>query len=84
LQGNKRFVIFIPMKVQLKPISERAKDRVNQHGDTFTLVTEPLSVDTGNPTEEILVRSLGDTWKGETWLGWFSVGNDVEIVSIFS
>jgi hypothetical protein len=69
------------MKVQLKPISKRAKDRVNQHGDTFTIVEQE---DVGGSIHAILVQSLDNTWRGGKWLGWFGVGKDVEIVTRIS
>jgi hypothetical protein len=47
--------------VQIKPILKRAKNRVNEHGDTFKLVVE----DTFNGIPAILVRA-----KEGDWMGW--------------
>lgn len=66
------------MKVKLKPISKRAKDRVNQHGDTFELVKDAPKSNCGH---QILVESLNNTWRGAKWMGWFEVGKDVTILS---
>jgi len=62
----------INMKVKLKPISKRAKDRINQHGETFDLINEGFNI--------ILVKSLNNTWKNEKWMGWFDLSKDVQII----
>lgn len=50
--------------VKIKPISKRAKDRVKQHGEKMLLQSDYGS--------SFCVRSLGNTWRGETWTGWFN------------
>jgi hypothetical protein len=72
------------MKVKLKPLSARAKNRINEHGDTFILIEKR--------GEAICVESLKDTfsiWDSitdfkikTTWLGWFNLGEtkDVDII----
>lgn len=52
------------MKVKIKPLTKRAKDRVQQHGEIMRFVRRGA---TG-----VLVESLNNTWRGEKWLGWFS------------
>lgn len=63
------------MKVKLKGISARAKNRIKEHGDTFNLVEAN--------SEKILVESLGKTFNKNTelWLGWFDRN---EIVTDFN
>lgn len=56
--------------IKLKGISKRGKDRLHQHGNILTLVKQD-----GN---EILVKSLNPTCKGDRWLGWFALNKDVE------
>jgi len=60
------------MKVNLKPKSQRAKNRCTEHGTVFTLKAEDLR----NGKNHILVESLDTTWtlkKGvkQHWVGWF-------------
>jgi hypothetical protein len=59
--------------ISIKPISCRAKNRVKEHGSQFRLVSRK--------DKKILLESLGNTWRGEKWLGWFEIGLDVEIIS---
>ncbi len=57
--------------VTLVPLTKRAKERVEQHGDRMKLVKTML----GN----ILVESLNPTWRGQNWLGWFS-DSEVKVI----
>ena len=53
------------MKIQITPITQRAKNRVHEHGSIFKLLR----------TQEngtILVEYLEKTWHGQLWLGWFT------------
>jgi len=56
------------MNVKIIPKVQRAKNRVNEHGEVMKLHNE--SKFQGQPA--ILVESLGDTWRGEKWKGWFT------------
>ena len=71
------------MKIRLKPISKRGKDRINEHGDTFELIKEDVdkNKDHDGLPDRILVESLNNTCRGEKWLGWFELDKDVKIVS---
>jgi len=52
------------MFIKIKPKTQRAKNRVREHGDIMlATVIEP---------DKICVTSLGETWHGETWSGWFT------------
>lgn len=52
------------MKVQIIPRSKRAKDRISAHGKIMEFIRQ-------EPNGRFLVESLGDTWCGEKWSGWF-------------
>ncbi len=54
--------------VVITPKCTRAKNRVREHGADMKLVREGSFQ--GRPA--ILVESLGNTWRGEKWLGWFT------------
>lgn len=65
------------MQVRVKPLTKWAKNKVHQHGDTFNVE--------GAKADQILCRSLNNTFKlkkdvWQTWLGWFIVGVEVEIL----
>lgn len=51
-------------KVNIIPISKRAKERVKQHG-TIMLLKETRH-------DRFLVESLDNTWHGQKWMGWFT------------
>jgi hypothetical protein len=53
------------MQILVTPKSQRAKNRVREHGDTFLLVQDR--------TSKICVESLKKTWQGQKWLGWFTI-----------
>lgn len=77
------------MQIKLKGISKRGRDRINQHGDTFNLVQLNEAIP-GEKHDIILVESLNNTFAIKdkktknktflTWLGWFEVGKEVEII----
>jgi hypothetical protein len=50
-------------KIRIIPHLKRAKARVKEHGETMLLLVE-LS-------DRFLVGSIGNTWRGEQWKGWF-------------
>lgn len=52
-------------KVRILPKSQRAKNRVHEHGDIM-LLKELI------PQAKFLVESLEDTWHGSRWSGWFT------------
>ncbi len=54
--------------ITLEPVSQRAKNRVREHGATFLLQREEV----GN----ILVWSLD-----REWFGWFEKGKEVRLAS---
>jgi len=56
------------MNITIHPKGTRAKNRIREHGAVMKLLREDLFK--GDPA--ILVESLGDTWRGETWMGWFT------------
>jgi hypothetical protein len=51
-------------KVKILPKSQRAKNRVREHGEVMLLRRL-------HPNDRFLVESLGNTWNGTTWAGWF-------------
>lgn len=52
------------MLVLVCPKSRRAKTRINEHGAIMKLLqVEP---------DKSLLESLGDSWRGEKWKGWFT------------
>lgn len=55
------------MKIKIFPISIRAKNRVNEHGNIMILLEQR--------SDKILVQSVNKTWNGNTdfWKGWFSL-----------
>jgi hypothetical protein len=60
------------MNVRILPKSQRAKNRVREHGEVMSLHSEDLR----NGRKHILVESVNDTWnlndKVKThWMGWF-------------
>lgn len=60
------------MKIRLIPKSRRAKNRVAEHGNQFTLMRE----ENRNGKKCILVESLFESWKLKVgvmqhWVGWF-------------
>jgi hypothetical protein len=59
-------------RVKVTPITKRAKDRVNQHGQYMILVKAQQGM--------VLLRSERKTWRGEHWLGWFR--NDGEGIEV--
>lgn len=52
--------------IKIIPLSQRAKNRVKEHGEIMELIT--ISND------KILVKSLNKTWNNNTdhWSGWFT------------
>lgn len=65
------------MKIRVKGLTQWAKNRIRQHGDTFDIFAE----DAG----EVCVYSLRDTFqlkKGvfQKWCGWFVIGSEVEVL----
>lgn len=54
--------------ITLEPVSQRAKNRVREHGSTFLLQRE----EAGN----LLVWSLD-----REWFGWFTKGTEVKLAS---
>jgi hypothetical protein len=57
--------------IKLTPISQRAKNHVNEHGDTFEILLDKF--------DYIIVRSLQETWKYREgvmgkWVGTFGKG----------
>lgn len=66
------------MKVTLKPVSKRAKERINEHGAIFSFIKN--GDEDSCLRNSILVESLEHTWRGQKWLGWFDVGTDVEVL----
>ena len=50
--------------VKIIPITQRAKNRVKEHGSEMTLLKDLQT--------KFLVRSLGPTSQGERWIGWFT------------
>jgi len=64
------------MKVRIKPLTQYAKNRVKQHGDTFLVKNEKNG--------KILLESLSETWrwtkdKMAKWAAWLGP-DDVEIL----
>lgn len=57
-------VTMIKGQVILIPTSQRAKNRINEHGPEMLLLKEE--------DDKFLVQSLEDTFKGEKWMGWFT------------
>lgn len=60
-------------RVKVMPITKRAKDRVNQHGEYMFLCS--ASARDG----KVLLRSERKTWRGEFWKGWFELDVEVRI-----
>ena len=55
--------------IHIIPISKRAKDRVQSHGEIMEVVRHL----TFNNVPAVLVRSLNPTsFNNEKWLGWFT------------
>ena len=54
-------------RVRIIPKSRRAKNRVREHGEEFL-----ADLSKCNYPDSILLLSLGNTWRGEQWLGWLS------------
>lgn len=52
------------MRVEIVPKSKRAKERVAQHGSVMDLCERQ--------GDKFLVQSLGETWAGMKWQGWFT------------
>lgn len=50
-------------KVRIIPKSQRAQNRINEHGEIMILLI---------PGQKFLVESVGNTWQGSRWLGWFT------------
>jgi hypothetical protein len=63
------------MKVRILAKRKRAKERVRSHGEIMELVDPMiLGLTGGNEgSGRFLVRSLGKSWRGENWLGWFDL-----------
>lgn len=52
------------MRVKIIPKRQRARNRIQEHGE----IMEWVKFDS---IGSILVKSIGYTYKGEKWLGWF-------------
>ncbi len=52
------------MNIKIIPTSNRAKNRVKEHGEVMRLVQEL--------PDRILCESLEHTWNDRYWLGWFN------------
>jgi hypothetical protein len=63
--------------ITLKGISKRGKARVNEHGEQFKVVQVQAA-------PHILVESLGNTWRGEKWLGWLELDVEVKLLDVVS
>lgn len=63
------------MQVKIIPTSQRAKNRVHEHGEIMELVKEK--------PEGFLCRSLNKTWAKNTdfWMGWF-LGDEATMVAV--
>jgi len=59
--------------VKITPISQRAKNRVNEHGEIMILEEEGMF----NGVKAIRVRSIKETWgsagRKQNWAGWFDI-----------
>lgn len=53
-------------KVRIKPKTQWAKNRVNEHGEIFEYIEVKNKC--------LLAKSLGKTWNKNTehWMGWFT------------
>ena len=60
--------------IKIEALSQRAKNRVREHGDTFT-VRATGTVGTGGQLVDVSLVSMN----GE-WFGWFAVGKEIKIV----
>ena len=51
------------MEITILPKSQRAKNRIKEHGSKMILIKELKN--------KILVQSIEKTWRNQFWLGWF-------------
>jgi len=61
-------------KVRILPKTQRAKNRVHEHGEVMILKNT-------NPNGGSYVESLRNTWQGEKWAGWFKK-EEADIIEI--
>jgi len=60
--------------ISILPLSQRAKNRVREHGTTFRVrATGTLGTD-AQPNEVLLVSM------DREWFGWFDIGKDIKIL----
>ena len=64
------------MRVRLKPRSQRAKNRVREHGAEMTLVREKKSVQCFGGKAATFFRA------DDGWSGWFRRPEDVEVETL--
>lgn len=64
------------MKVKIIPTSQRAKNRIHEHGEIMELIEDHPG--------KFLVRSLKKTWNKNTdfWMGWFNRDKEATIVAV--
>ncbi len=63
------------MTIKVKPISQRAKNRVREHGDTFR-VRATGTMGTEAQFRDVLCVSP------DGWFGWFERGVDIALVEV--
>lgn len=64
------------MKVKIVATSQRAKNRVHEHGEIMELIEDR--------PDKFLVRSLEKTWNKNTdfWMGWFDRENEATMIAV--
>lgn len=60
--------------ISILPLSQRAKNRVREHGTTFHVRATGTSGTDAQPNEVQLVSMDGN------WFGWFNIGTDIKIL----
>jgi len=72
------------MKVILKGLNKRGKDRVNNFGPEFVVRQEEKPSHWGKRTAlfESVTKNFRVGVNLTTWLGWLDIGTEVEIVKI--